>query len=286
MARTVTEIKDAIIKDVSANMPGLSGSTVAEWRLWAYIVAVAIHYFEIVMDLFRKEIDTLTAQITPGTVRWYAEMCKRFQNGDSLVFDEKTALLAYPVIDDAKRIIEVAAVSEGKDESNKLFIKVAKKNADGKIVELDTVEYNNLLAYIDAIKFAGCQTEIVNTKADQIYYDLTVYHDPAVANAVVCSGVEEALKNFKVSIDFDGVLYRQKMLDAVMAVKGVITCVLSDFKQHSYQSASDDDWRAIDTHAELDAGYFDWADGSVADVECRLAIKSINELLNAAGNEH
>ena len=140
MARTIEQIKTAIIDSVNANMPGMSGSAVAEWRLWAYIVAVAIHYFEIIMDLFRREIDTLTAQITPGTVRWYAEMCKRFQNGDSLAFDEKTALLAYPTVNDAKRIIEVAAVSEGKDESNKLFIKVAKKDDAGNVVagKLDT----------------------------------------------------------------------------------------------------------------------------------------------------
>lgn len=281
MARTIEQIKSSIIDSVNTKMPGMSSSAVAEWRLWAYIVAVAIHYFEIIMDLFRKEIDTLTAQITPGTVRWYAEMCKRFQNGDSLVFDDKTALLAYPVVNDAKRIIEVAAVSEGKDESNKLFIKVAKKDDAGKIVELDTVEYNNFLAYIDAIKFAGCQTEVISTKADQIYYDLVVYHDPAIANETILADVEAALEAFKTSIDFNGILYRQKMLDAVMGVNGVTTCVLSNFKQHSYQSASDDDWRAIDTHAELDAGYFEYADGSVGDVECNIAVRSVNELINA-----
>ena len=280
MARTIEQIKTAIINSVNENMPGMSGSAVAEWRLWAYIVAVAIHYFEIIVDLFRKEIDTLTAQITPGTIRWYAEMCKRFQNGDSLVFDEKTALLAYPTVNESKRIIEVAAVSEGKDESNKLFIKVAKKK-DGKIVELDSAEYNNFLAYIDAIKFAGCQTEVISTKADQIYYDLVVYHDPAIANETIMADVEAALESFKTSIDFNGILYRQKLLDAVMGVNGVTTCVLLDFKQHSYQSASDDDWRPIDTHADLDAGYFEYADGSVGDVECSVSVRSVNELLNS-----
>lgn len=280
MARTIAEIKEAIRLNVDEQIPSLSTSKTAEWSLWVYIVAVAIHAFELVLDLFKLEINGLTNRITPGTVRWYAEMCKRFQNGDSLEFDEETALLYYPVEDPGKQIIEVAAVSEGKDDSNHLFIKVAKKDAQGKIVELSSDELYNFTSYIDAIKFAGCQTEIISTKADQIQYHLTVYHDPAIPGDTIMADVPAALEAFKTSIDFDGILYRQKFLDAVMDVDGIVTCVLEDFCRHSYQSESDEDWDDIDTHTELDAGYFEYADGSVDGRQCVIDVKSINDLIN------
>lgn len=286
MARTITEIKQAITGSVRDNLPGLSGSKSSEWGLWAYIVAVAIHAFELILDAFRQEINALTSRITPGTMRWYAEMCKRFQNGDSLEFDETTALLYYPVDNPDKRIIEVAAVSERTGESGYLSIKVAKKDGDGKIIELDKTELYNFKAYIDAIKFAGCKVDIVSTNADQLYYRLTVYHDPAVPSESIRTAAEAALERFKTSIDFDGVVYRQKLIDTIMDVEGVTTCVLDSLKQHSYQDKDDHDWTDVGTHATLDAGYFEWADGSVADMKCEIVVKTINELLNPTDNGH
>lgn len=278
MARTIAQIQASITADLQERLPGLSTSKVGEWSLWTYIVAVAVHSFELILDLFRKEMDELTDKITPGTVRWYAEMCRRFQNGDTLVFDEKTALLYYPVEDPSKQIIEVAAVSESVDGGNRLFIKVAKKDGQGKIVELESDELYNFSNYIDAVKFAGCQTEIISTKADQIQYDLIVYHDPSIPGETISDSVLAALDDYKTAIGFDGIVYRQQLLDAVMAVSGVTTCDLRTLSRHSYQSESDD-WDAVGTHAALDAGYFEWADGSIAGRKCALSVKSVNELL-------
>lgn len=297
MANTIEYIKEKIEATVKEKLPELArsaASRVAEWKLWTYIVAVAIHAFELIMDNFQKEITALTTRITPGTVRWYAEMCKRFQNGNSLSFDENTGLLYYKEdFPESSRIIKNVAISEGVDEDEAadgqpdagtpsgrpcLNIKVAKEE-NGKIVELSQEELRNFGGYIDAIKFAGCQTKVISTKADRVFYKLTVYHDPAEASEKVRTGVETALSDFKKSIDFDGILYRQKFLDAVMAVNGVVTCVLDEFKQHSSRDVSEDDWHDIDTHAELEAGYFDYADGSVGGLESVLTVTPVNNLL-------
>lgn len=275
MARTINEIKAAIVSDAQAKLPDLSPSKTAEWNLWAYITAAAIHSFEVIMDLFRKEIDQLTNKITPGTLRWYAEMCKRFQNGDSLVFDPKTALLYYPKEDPDRRIIEVVAVSESHTEANKLYIKVAKKDDKGKIVELDRDELYHFSNYIDAIKFVGCQTEIISTKPDLIRYRLIVYHHPSIAAKTITENVRKVLDGFKTQIDFDGVVYRQKFLDAVMTVDGVVTCELNEFSRKSNQN--DAGYTPIDIHVELDAGYFEYADEE--DAQCVIETKSVNDLL-------
>lgn len=282
MARTVKSIQEKIIKDVEQTWPSLSKSRVAEWRLWSFIGATAIHTFELIFDLFRKEVDTLTNKITPGTVRWYAEMCKRFQNGDTLKFDEKTAMLYYPEKKEEKQIIKVASVSESKDEKGNpcLFIKVAKykDNATKEYGELDENEMANFKSYMDAVKFAGCNTEIISTHADLLYYKMTVYHDPAVPSDTIQNEVMQALKDFKDTIDFDGVVYRQKVIDAVMDVSGVTTCVLESLQQQSYQSKDKQDWRNVDTHTALDAGYFNWSEEK--DKKCELRVLTINELLN------
>lgn len=284
MARTIETIQESINGDVENKWNGISKSRSAEWKSWTFIVAAAIHAFELIFDLFRKEVDALTNKITPGTLRWYAEMCKRFQNGDKLEFDKNTALLYYPVKNEDRQIIKVASVSEGM-EANALFIKVAKykDNNTKEYCELEEDELANFRSYMDAVKFAGCNTEIISTYADLLCYSLVVYHDPAIPDKIIEEDVQKALNDFKDSIDFDGVVYRQKIIDAVMAVDGVTTCVLKSLRQHSYQSGDAGDWKEIDTHATLDAGYFNWSE--MAGNKCDLQVKTINKLLNPSEDD-
>ncbi|MEG1952511.1 MAG: hypothetical protein RR084_08050, partial [Bacteroidales bacterium] len=122
MSRTITEIQTAMVASLQEKGLKLSPSAVAEWRLWTYIFAVSIHSFELILDFFRKEIDALTSKITPGTVRWYAEMCYRFQNGHELIFDANSAMLYYAKEDPTAKIIKMVAVTEG---VNRIFIKAA-----------------------------------------------------------------------------------------------------------------------------------------------------------------
>lgn len=115
MARTINEIQNEIITSLNGKKDiSLSTSKVAEWRLWTYVIAVAIHSFELILDVFKSEVDTQTNKITPGTVRWYAEMCYRFQNGHELLFDENTAMLYYQTNDPDAQIIKVVAIRENK----------------------------------------------------------------------------------------------------------------------------------------------------------------------------
>ena len=282
MTRTIETIKQEIIQDVTESIPELSVngtgiSRTSEWRLWTGIFATAIHAFEFILDLFRKEMDELTDKITPGTVRWYAEMAKRFQNGDTLVFDEKTAMLHYPKEDLEKRIIAAVAVMEGTDDEGKscLFIKVAKKDkATEKILELNDNEKYNFERYMEAVKFAGVQLKVSSTHADLIRYKLKVYHDPAIPKENIDADIRQALNRFKTEIDFNGILYRQKFIDAVMGVNGVVTCILDSFSQHSPEDL-DDAWNDIDTYTELKAGYFDYADEKDA-----IQTESINQLIS------
>lgn len=265
--RTIKEIQEQAISSLkSLTTLKLSTSAVAEWRLWTYVTAGAIHAFEIILDMFRQEIDTLTNKITPGTVRWYAEMCYRFQDKHELLFDEKTAMLYYAKDDEAARIVKIVAISE---KQNSLLIKAAKIDNTGKIIPLTLEEKYNFTAYIDAIKFAGVQTDVISTTEDKIRYRLQVWFDPAMPNTLVRENIVKALDEFKAAQGFDSMIYSQKLVDAVMATSGVITCKLVSLER---KGTSDADFKAIDVFSELESGYFEYADDST------LELNSIKDL--------
>lgn len=264
MARSIDEIKESITANLKTKLT-LSGSKVAEWQLWAWAVAVALHTFEVIIDKFRAEIETITNELRPGTLKWYTEQCYRFQNGHELRFDENTALLGYVTDDPASRIVAIASVGE---VGGSVIFRVAKSDK-GTIVPLSELERLNFKNYIDAIKFAGTKTGVVSTTEDKIRYRADVYYDPVYPSSMVEQRVAEALAAFKLEQVFGGVIYSQRFVDAVMAAPGVITAKLHAI---SRKGASDTDFVPIDVSATLEAGYFNYADDSV------LIFKSIKDL--------
>lgn len=267
MARTINEIQNEMISTIQEKTGlTLSKSKVAEWRLWTYIFAAAIHTFEIVLDMFRSEIDTLTNKITPGTVRWYAEMCYRFQNGYELLFDESKAMLYYPTIDPEAQIIKIVAIRE---EKNRLAIKAAKQDKDGKMIPLDLEEKYNFASYIDAIKFAGVDVNVISTSEDKLRYNLEVYFEPSIPNTLVRQNILSALTEFKSSLGFDSMIYKQRFVDAAMGAEGVVTCNLISLE---HKGATDEEFLPVDIYSELESGYFEYATDS------DITLKSIKEL--------
>lgn len=256
MARAIKEIQTAIHAELTAARPDLSASRTAEWRLWTWIVATAIALFEIILDRFRCEIDAAADKITPGTVRWYAEQCKRFQNGHELLFDDNTAQLYYAEDDPAARIIDVVAITETPE---RLSIKVAKLDAAGRIVPLTADELHNFRGYVDSIKFAGIETVVVSTHADRVRYDVDVFYDPAVPVTTVRARIVAALDAFRSALGFNSMLYRQKFVAAIMAVEGVVTVELRRMER---KGTSMDGFLPVGVADELEAGYFDFTDDS------------------------
>lgn len=267
MARTINEIQNEMIMSLQAKTGlTLSTSKVAEWRLWTYIVAVAIHAFEVTLDVFKSETDSLTNKITPGTVRWYAEMCYRYQKGHELLFDENTAMLYYERNDSDSQIIKAVAIRENE---NKLTIKVATQNEEGKIIPLNQEELYNFTAYIDSIKFAGMGVNVVSTSEDRLRYNLDVYFEPSVPTTIVRANITSVLEQFKSSLGFDSMIYKQRFIDAVMSAQGVVTC---DLKALDRKGATDVDYIPVGIFSELEAGYFEY------DKDCILTLKSVKEL--------
>lgn len=267
MPRTISEIQNEMISALQVKSGlTLSTSKVAEWRLWTYVVALTIHTFEIALDVFKSETDLLTNKITPGTVRWYAEMCYRYQEGHELLFDQQTAMLYYAQSDPDAQIIKAVAIRESE---NKLTIKVATRNQDSQTIPLNQEELYNFTSYIDAIKFAGMGVNVVSTSEDKLKYNLDVYFEPAVPTTIVRKNLTEVLEQFKSSLGFDSMIYKQRFIDAIMSASGVVTCELVSLER---KGTTDADYLPIDINSELEAGYFEY------DKDSTLTLKSVKEL--------
>ena len=255
-----------------AERPDLSTSKVAGWRLWTFVVAAAIHAFEVILDLFRTEIDEKVSKIAPGSLAWWRDMCLRFQNGYEVKFDKKTAELYYEVDDPAARIIQVVAITEGR---NSVILKVAKLDAENHVVPLDIEEHRNFNDYIEAINFAGLGLSALSLPSDLIRYNIEVFYNPAYPAAIVEQNVRNVLAEFRIPQTYDARFYPQQMEAEVLKAAGVVTTSMKSVEQ---KKATEESYIPVCIFATLWAGFFEYADDSV------LTMTSINSIADESEN--
>lgn len=211
---------------------GRSNSKLSIINLMTYVVAVCIHTYEAVLDLFQVRLaEVLNGRIN-GTPDWYALMAKKFQfnnvtqEGDELRFNEDTMKIEYVVPDASHRIVEKAAWQWDEDGQH-LILKVCKANTNSTelnngtpYMRLSNNELTAFKTFIQGIKFVGaniyCQSSpgdiltIVADKENPIYYD-----DSYVTASQALDALKQDMINFVDTIEFNGLLYYQAVLDAI-----------------------------------------------------------------------
>lgn len=110
---------------------------------------------------------------------------------------------------------------------------------------------------------------VVSTSEDRLHYNLDVYFEPSVPTTIVRANIISVLEQFKSSLGFDSMIYKQRFIDAVMSAQGVVTC---DLKALDRKGATDVDYIPVGIFSELEAGYFEY------DKDCILTLKSVKEL--------
>jgi hypothetical protein len=220
MARTKEQILASIL-DSKAGFAALDGlnsqSLTAVWLKWASVVATVIYYFEVQLDLFRAEIDSITANAVVGRADWYVKKSYEFQYGDDLeVID---GVVKYPNIDLNKRIIKRAAYA--KDTNNNTLLKVATTDSGGKIIAINPAQMQSFTDYINNLMFAGSYIAIQSQDTDYLKLFVDVYYDPLKYADEVKINVEKAVKNYLATLPFDGSVKKNAIIDAIQAVDGV-----------------------------------------------------------------
>lgn len=219
MARTIIEIQNAIItaKNADANLSALnSTSLTAVWRLWTYIVAVAIYVHEALWDRHKIEINTLVETAIWGTPKWYVATCKKFQYGDAV--EQLVDNQPYSVLDPAKQIVTFASYREA---FSIIVLKVAKGTV-GSQVALSAPEKTAFEGFIGKMKGAGDRISVVSLPADALRIVATIYYDAQYPLATVQTNVLNAINAFLFALPFDGLLYKNKLVDAIDDATGVV----------------------------------------------------------------
>lgn len=240
MSRTIAEIYDEIIiekenqtvlNDLTPNPEtslGLlndltSGSRVAIWRLWAYIISVAIWTHEQVFEMFLVEAEAIAAAAPAGTARWYQKKILEWQYGDTLQYVSNQYV--YDPVDESARIVTRCAIQDRGD--GVVVVKVGKGSTP---TPLDNTEKTALEGYIAKVKFAGTRIAVLSQAADEIDLDYDLYYDPIYPLATVQADVQAALESYAADLEFNGEVRITRITDALQGVTGIIDPV--------FQSAS------------------------------------------------
>lgn len=207
-----------------------TGSKVAIWRLFLWVIAVAIFTHESLFDQHVIDVEARAKEIIPGVLRYYVVEAKKFQNGDALTFDgskfvylDTTSAAAV-----AKQIISQASAIEA---NQIVTLKVAKTVATV-LQKLTTAEKTSFEAYLDQYKIAGTKTLVITDDADFIKIAYTIEYDPQVIDSTGLLISDGTTKPIQVAIDayiewlpFDNIFRVLDLTDAVQAAQGVVNAV-------------------------------------------------------------
>lgn len=221
----LTPINDSSAKFLNDNS---SGSRVAVWRLWLWLVATGNWLTELIIKRHKEEIAEIFRSRMYGTLQFYQAICLDFQFGYSLEWNGRQ--YAYSDTDVESRIIKRAAVVQA---TSQLQFKVAKEN-DGFIEPLTMEERSAFGSYLTSLVYPGTNFVVISEAADDLRIDALIYFDPLILapNGSLLSDsnifpVHDAVNRFVSNLPFNGRMNTQKLIDAVQAVAGVKDIVVN-----------------------------------------------------------
>ena len=230
MARTIQEIQTLILQ-AKAQEPALnelnSTSKVAIWRLWVYIIAVAIWSLEKLFDQHRADIDKRLAELKPHTARWYRSKALAFQYGFDLLPDSDTFNNQGHTEEaiEASKIVKYSAVIESKNEG-RLIVKIAGEQGE-QLQPITDAQKQAFEAYLQEIKDAGVRLSVVNYQPDILHLQMKIVYDPLVLDSNgqsilhATKPVEETIKNYLKRLPFNGELVLAHLIDVLQQAEGV-----------------------------------------------------------------
>jgi len=282
MARSIQEIYDSIIaeKESMSSLDGLlpvgakynnvlselsSGSKVAVWRLIIYVVAVSHWVHEKYWDYAKQELNAIAEQSIAGNLEWYKNEVKKWQYGFLLLWNSQTYRYYYndttsQLAIESKLADRVAVVEVFSQDFRGLKIKVAKETPQG-LKPLEPIEIESLQSYIDRIKFAGVETDVISQESDKLNLSLKIYYQGTLDEANVKASVKNAIENYIANIEFDGIFYIIKMVDEIQKVLGVKDVVIMTASGRSYLGSynnfykdytADSGWIELDSNSNIE----------------------------------
>ena len=218
---------------------GRSNSKLSMINLLTYVVAVCIHTYEAVLDVFQLKISEALGGRINGTPDWYVLTSKKFQYdqstemGDALIFNEETMKIEYETVNASHRIIDKAAWQTGEDGQS-ILLKVCKSNTNSNEInngipytQLTDQELKAFKMFIQQIKFVGASIESVSYPGDIISIvadnDNPIFYNENYVNASqVMSSIQKAMVDFANEFEYNGFLYYQSLMNTIRKTEHIV----------------------------------------------------------------
>ena len=226
MSRTLTEIYNEAVdtRNKYLELTELTNdSKMSIINAFTWVTSAAIYSFETLLDVFMTDISTIFNSRINGTPAYYANAMLKWQFGDELVINDEGTSFSYAQEDTTKRIISHVSYQEVYSEAYKddvLILKVATGEADS-LSRLTDEQLIAARAYLNQIKFAGVKCNVISRKGDVLVPRVTVYYDGAVSKEELYDAIDKSLIQFVNDMQFDSLLYAQKVIDAIQKTEHV-----------------------------------------------------------------
>jgi hypothetical protein len=191
---------------------------------FTWVTSSCIWAFENILDVFKVDLANDLQNRVNGTPSYYANALMKYQSGDELEINEDGTSFRYPTIDESKRIVTRASYYESTEEGfhdKKLVLKIA-TGGPGNYSQIEYDELVKIRAYCNQIAFAGTNITVVSRKGDILIPRVTVYYDGSVTEDEVYSNIEQCLNEFIANLSFDGMVYFQRIIDAIQKAEHVV----------------------------------------------------------------
>jgi len=252
MARLIADIKTEIgnayiaqpaiqtiydIQDITLGFDAIFSKVGFESMLF-YAFAFAIWSFEMILDLFKTEIQARVDAAYIANSSWWHAQAMAFQKGIGLIMNPTTFIFGYATSDITKQIIKRVAVRQNVDGVCKVQLFVATETGSD-ITALTNDDKVLFEAYANTIKPAGVLIQVISGAGDIVDFSITVDYNPLVLDStgklIIGSNypVIDSISNFITKlndVDFGGNLNITKLMDAIQLVDGVVDVSVTDFK--------------------------------------------------------
>ena len=212
-----------------------------------YVVASVIWIREKARQMWLEDVERTALATRYGTKQWWHEQSLKWQKGDHVeVLSDGT--VGYTVEDADKKIVKYAAISE---EGRTVYVKVAKES-NGELHALDEEELQMFKEYINKIKPVGILVNAQSSRGCRLQINGKIYYNGENSGSVILQDVYVYVRKYLSEIEFGGVLYKNKIIDAVQVVAGVCDAEISI----RVKDAGIEDWVYMNRSYKATGGFY------------------------------
>jgi len=244
--RTETEI----INSMGSLPEGITPNPLGEMSLWRSIAVRIIQHFELVLDLFKTNLEQKMREIRFGSFFWYKKSIADYQFADELIIDNY-GVIKYTTTNPDKQIIKQSSINQPVGEP--VIIKVA-TILNELLAPLNADQLADFKNYMNFTKPLGIDLNIVSLPADVIKITANVIIGNETTFVNVQNAIVQNLSTLRDTFDFDGTIAVSHFYALFSSIYGVRFVDIQTLESKPYFGAE----FTADNIISLASGYFNY----------------------------